>query len=711
MARLAAASYAFGDFRLDCERFELLQNGRAVRLERKPMELLILLLARDGQLVTRAEIAAHLWSSEVFVDTEHGINTATRKIRQVLGDDPENPRFVMTVTGKGYRFSGPIVRIALAESPMISAPAAAPVPKRRLAAWYVGAAVSVAIAVAALALYRYQHRRHEITYSQITDFTDSAVAPALSPDGRMLAFIRSSDTFMSTDQIYMKVLPNGEAKRVSEDGRPKYGRAFSPDGSEIAYTTLEGSVFSTYAVSVLGGESHLPLRNSAGLVWLEPQRLLFSEVRPGEGIHMGVVTATPTRTGLKEIYFPAHDRGMAHYSFPSPDRRWALVVEMNGDGDWAPCRLISLDGQAQSKSIGPDGSCTSAAWSRDGSWMYFSAAVGGRSHLWRQHFPDGQPEQLTFGPTEEDGVVAEPTGRALITSVGVHESAIWLHDPNGERALSSEGEVMDGLSPPTFSPDGTMIYYLLRRGQEGEGAELWRTWVASGKSEAVFPGVTMTAYDVSPDGKEVVYTTSGGSSQLWLAPIDRSVPASKVGNRGALRPYFGARGKVLIQQTEGDSNFLEQVNTDGSNESKVATYPILQVLGISPGRRWVITAVAKAPGDDTPAVVAIPVDGGTPRRICASYCVATWTTSGNFIVVQVELPSLTGPGRSLAIPVGPGENLPELPPGGIAPLAEPSTVKGTQSVARASLVPGKDPEHFAYVNNTVHRNLYRVTLP
>jgi TolB-like protein/DNA-binding winged helix-turn-helix (wHTH) protein/Tfp pilus assembly protein PilF len=102
--------YEFGDFRLDCGRFELRRNGRSVRLERKPMELLILLAGRDGQLVTRIEIARHLWESEVFVDTEHGINTAIRKIRQVLADDPEQPRFVQTVTGMGYRFIAPLVR-------------------------------------------------------------------------------------------------------------------------------------------------------------------------------------------------------------------------------------------------------------------------------------------------------------------------------------------------------------------------------------------------------------------------------------------------------------------------------------------------------------------------------------------------------------------------------------------------------------------------
>jgi len=110
---LAEGIFKFGDFTLDCDRFELLHRGHSLRLERKPMELLILLAARNGHLVTRAEIAKQLWEQQVFVDTEHGINTAVRKIRQTLKDDSEKPRFVQTVTGKGYRFIGVLEEMAL----------------------------------------------------------------------------------------------------------------------------------------------------------------------------------------------------------------------------------------------------------------------------------------------------------------------------------------------------------------------------------------------------------------------------------------------------------------------------------------------------------------------------------------------------------------------------------------------------------------------
>jgi TolB-like protein/DNA-binding winged helix-turn-helix (wHTH) protein len=108
---VAVTVFEFDVFTLDCDRFELCRAGRSVKLERIPMELLILLARRNGHLVTRTEIAEYLWDKEVFVDTEHGINTAIRKIRQALRDDPEQSRFVQTVTGKGYRFIAPIVEV------------------------------------------------------------------------------------------------------------------------------------------------------------------------------------------------------------------------------------------------------------------------------------------------------------------------------------------------------------------------------------------------------------------------------------------------------------------------------------------------------------------------------------------------------------------------------------------------------------------------
>ncbi|MGH9587370.1 MAG: winged helix-turn-helix domain-containing protein [Acidobacteriaceae bacterium] len=702
--------YEFLGFRLDCGRFELLRNGQPLRVERKPMELLILLVSRERQLVTRVEIVERLWSSDVFVDTEHGINTAIRKLRYSLRDSPDSPRFIETVTGRGYRFIAPVSVISeVAPDPAV---APASVLKWKALGWYIGAAACLGLAFGGIALYRSRQHPPEVQYTKLTDFTDSAVAPALSPDGRLVAFIRGGEAFLSPDQIYVKMLPDGEARRVTDDDRPKYALTFSPDSTEIAYTVLEGSRFSTYEVSTLGGEPHLLLQNAAGLVWLDRERVLYSRVRPGEAIHLGVVTSALTGAGLREVYFPQHERGMAHKSYPSPDRRWALVVEMNGNGDWAPCRLVALDGQGPSRIVGPTGACTSAGWSPDGRRMYFTAAVNGQSHIWRQRYPDGKPEQITFGPTEEDGIAVEPHGRAVITSVGVHESAIWMHDGNGERPLSSEGEIAWWLSPPVFSPDGAIIYYLLRSG-DGSGTVLWRTVVSSDASEPVFPGIDMTAFDLSPDGKQVVYTTAapGGTTQLWQAALDRSSPATKLAVPDVRSPHFGVNGQILFTHAEGNLNYLERVDRDGTHRSKVFPYPILEFQGVSPSRRWIVASAPRSSEGNHAEIMAIPLDGGPPLRICADYCKPKWSTDGDFLFVSVEEPSRSGPGRSLAIPLGPGESFPRLPAEGIAPLAEASVVHGAESVGRAEVIPGKDPAHYAWVNTTVHRNLYKISLP
>ena len=103
----------FGDdLELDLRAYELRRSGQRLRLERIPMELLLLLIERRGELVTREQIIERVWGKDVFLDTESGINAAIRKIRQVLKDDPEQPRFVQTVTGKGYRFVAPIEEVS-----------------------------------------------------------------------------------------------------------------------------------------------------------------------------------------------------------------------------------------------------------------------------------------------------------------------------------------------------------------------------------------------------------------------------------------------------------------------------------------------------------------------------------------------------------------------------------------------------------------------
>ena len=157
-AILSASSYQFEGFELDLKRFELRRNGQALKLERIPMELLILLVSRNGDLVSREEIVEKLWGKNVFIEAEHSVNTAIRKIRQALEDDPDNPRFVKTVVGKGYRFSAAVKSCEPDSVSAVKEPNGAPptvrsqkVPDPRLWLWITATVVGMLTGIAFLA--------------------------------------------------------------------------------------------------------------------------------------------------------------------------------------------------------------------------------------------------------------------------------------------------------------------------------------------------------------------------------------------------------------------------------------------------------------------------------------------------------------------------------------------------------------------------------
>src|SRR6202140_316358 len=106
-----------GGVEVDLGRYELRRSGRRIKLEKKPMELLIFLLERRERMVSRDDIVKKLWRSDLFIDTEKNVNNIVRKLRTALGDNADRPRFLETVVGKGYRFVGP-VRVIDAKYPI-----------------------------------------------------------------------------------------------------------------------------------------------------------------------------------------------------------------------------------------------------------------------------------------------------------------------------------------------------------------------------------------------------------------------------------------------------------------------------------------------------------------------------------------------------------------------------------------------------------------
>ncbi len=574
---------------------------------------------------------------------------------------------------------------------------------RRKGYYYVAAALLVLGALAGgFLLYRSSRSSPPASkdWEQLTFFTDSAVYPTLSPDGRMLAFIRGSNSFFGPGQIYVQFFPDGQPVQLTHDSTQKLSPAFSPDGSLVAYGT--GEPWDTWEVPVLGGDPRILLPNSSSLTWIEDgKRLLFSEIKAG--LHMAIVTTNEGRGNSRDVYLPPGERSMAHHSYLSPDGKWVLVVEMDSRGGFLPCRVVPFQGVGDVRVVGPpDRTCIAGAWSPDGKWVYLNA-VTDKSHLWRQRFPGGEPEQITSGPTSQTGIAMAPDGKSVITSVGSRDSTVWLHDKDGDHQISSEGNA----EGPSLSSDGKNLYFLMANGQT-RGEELWVKELSSGKVERLLPGYPTEDYSVSRDGKEIVFTMDdqNGHSSLWIAPTNRRSSPVRISSTPIEdSPQFLPDGDVVFRAVEGGSNFLYRMKADGTGRRKITPESILDVVSVSPDGHWIVASSSSPDQEHTAATKAFAMDGGKAVTLCLGYCLLNWDTTGKFAFLNYsELFEVT-----YALPVQPESGLPKLPPAGFSRIEDLKNAKPA-AVIPAFVYSALSPSVYAFTRQTTRRNLYRIPL-
>jgi serine/threonine protein kinase/dipeptidyl aminopeptidase/acylaminoacyl peptidase len=584
----------------------------------------------------------------------------------------------------------------------------------------MGAAGASMIAVGALAAWLQPADVERITpqptlqFTQLTNFPDSVHSPALSADGSLLAFVRGAAPWEMSGgggEIYVKALPDGQPVALTSTRTLKAGLTFTPDASRIVFTDTTADD-SSFSVPTGGGPTTLFKRNASGLRWIGQGELLFSEMRTPP--NMGVVTASGEGEP-RDVYFPTSRTGMAHFSERSPDGRYVLVIEME-NAIRLPCRVIPFDGSSQGRRVGPaESECTSAAWSPEGNWMYFSAIVNGESHLWRQRFPDGQPEQMTFGPNQENGVAVDPDGRSVITSVGAQQSTVWYHDERGDRPLSVEGYSYR----PLVSPDARKVFYLVRRGTRRSFAvgELWAADLATGRNERVLPGLLIRSYHLSPDGRFVVFDAFDRSdrSRLWLAAMDASEPPRRLTPEDGpqeQRPFFGALGHVYFMQEQSPGvQSLYRMKPDGSERHELLA-DIDFLVNVAPDEKGVVLWRAEQ------GMSFVTFGDRVERPLCSCGLgpiypdspSASWSGDSKTFFLFAD-------GRTVLIPVGHGDRVPAVTPfrqphaQHPAPSVDVASIPGATIVPERSTAPGPTLTQYAFVRQARQSNLYRISLP
>ncbi len=595
----------------------------------------------------------------------------------------------------------------------------------------IGAAGVCALIVAALLMWPRLNRSGSsgtpaLRWEGLTNFDDAAEIPAVSRDGKLVAFLRGPGSYGSSanpGQIWLKPLPDGEPFQLTKTAFRKQTIHFSQDGSRVYFTQIEGKfTWNTYELPLLGGQGpRLFMANATGLSWIGKDRLLFSTITTG--VHMKLSTSNASRSDERDIYVPPdHAQGMVHRSVLSPDGKWVLLVEMDSQW-WAPCRVVPFDGSSAGWQVGPQGTCTWAQWSPDGKWMYFTVDTWTAGfHVWRQRFPDGAPQQLTpSGASEEEGLAMMPDGKSFITTAGTQHSAIWLHDDKtGEKQITSEGYSF----LPTLSRDGKKVYYLRRvTGSHSYfSGELWVSDVATGAAERLFPGLVLTHFSISQDGKKVVFATEQGQARsgIWVGWLDGTQAPKQLTFGGEFRVFFGKPGQILYQGKQTSPRIM-RINEDGSGKVAVSDLPIMQLQSVSPDGRWALVGVTppSGHGDRNVMAIAVPLEGGAPITVCdtcslgfgtarSSVPLLSWSPDGKWVYVSLRhFPSR--PSKTAVIPI----KFSAAPPSftnGFDTEADFGRIPGARLINEDDVSPGMSPNYFVSTHRSAKANLFRIYL-
>jgi WD40 repeat protein len=344
--------------------------------------------------------------------------------------------------------------------------------------------------------------------------------------------------------------------------------------------------------------------------------------------------------------------------------------------------------------------------------MYLSVNTGNGYHIWRQQFPNGSPEQVTFGATEETEIAFSPDGSSFLTSAGIRQSTLWIHDAHGERQLTFQGYA----SLPQFSPEGRRVYFLLRSRESRRylSGELWACDLETGKRERLVPQFLLEHYTISSDGNRILFVaiTENGESRLWLGTFDGRTAPRLLSGMDASRAFFGANGDVFFSGQEGrDQRYIYRIKEDGSGLRKAFPNPIYYLYEVSPDGKFVAAWTANG-------VQLFPFDGGPPidaSRVCAAAggenrgttppCVS-WSPNGRYIYLNDRVGA-----RIYAVPIPRGRNLPPLPAGGIASATDVAAVPGSVVIKERYAFVGADPAVYAFFRVTTQRNIYRIPVP
>lgn len=592
------------------------------------MELLILLVQRHGELVSREEIAGCLWGKDVFLDVDHSINTAVRKIRVALRDDPEKPRFVETVVGKGYRFAAPVTCNNGGPKPQVQPPGrelsepaglSTQISSTRVSStqvlstqvltsqkralsirlWVLLVAAAILAVGAGLWLKRTEYFWRDpiaaARFQTVTEFEGVEQAAAVSRDGQFVAFLSDRDGQMD---VWVTQVGSGRFHNLTHGSQSDLVNpsvrtvGFSPDGSEVTFWVRKKDAsskndISIWAVSTLGGQPTPYLEGAAELDWShDGSRLAYHT--PGAGDPLFV--SDGGRQAKARLIFTAPAGMHAHFPLWSPDDRFIYFVE---------------------------------------------GALPDKLDVWRIPSFGGTPERIT----SHSGQVSHPVflnRRTLIYLVGDPEGAgAWIYSMDVERRIPHRlNSGLERYKSLAASADGRRLVLTLASPM----TTLWRARIADSLARASSPArislTTGTGFSprLGPNFLLYVSATSTGESIWKIADGATTELWSGQGAQVFGGPAIAPDGNhIAFSVRQRGQTFLYVMQADGAN-ARVAT----DALDLQDGPAWSPDGQSVTSAANDHGIVhlfRVPIDGRPPTAFVQEYSVdPTWSPDGRFVV-------------------------------------------------------------------------------
>ena len=555
-------------------------------IQDQPLQVLRLLLEEEGRVVTREQLRAALWPKDTFVDFEHGVNTAVKKLRQALEDSADHPRFVETLPKIGYRFMMPVEWVAdensdasLSRVVPISRPGPTPVPQRAAAVggrratlwqWRFAFVVFGLLAVAAIIGYVTrvgpQTQPERLTIVPFTTFPGFEIAPSFSPDGNQIVFSWFGYEKEFQFDLYVKQVGNEHVVQLTHHPATYLVSAWSPDGRNIAFMRqAEPDASGIYLISALGGAE----RKLASITpWGSWEPIAVNWSPDGKWVAFAKAAPSTQKVESSSDHFTVHlvnvetaeERTLPD---PSPECAHAWQPAFSPDGKSLASVCVLTEGVAKIYVQTPDGrrarEVTGAkssegfagiTWATDSRSLLYSSD----HQLWRIPVAGGTPEKLLFAQDVESVAVAHAGNRLAYSQVR-HPGSIWkLELAGATKAVGPPTKLISssrGDSGSHISPNGKYIAFQSWRSGSPE------VWVcdrdaANPVQLTFFGGPQIGAPVWSPDSSRIVFDLrTSADAELYIVSVDGGLPKRfTTGTANASNPFWSGDGHWIYFNTE-----------------------------------------------------------------------------------------------------------------------------------------------------------------